>query len=72
MLFRSYIDGIANGLYTRSQICAEMGGDFFENVKQLAVEEDYIKKYGVTIATNVEMPLVEVTPEEETTTITNP
>ena len=69
---KAYIDGIANGLYTRSQICAEMGGDFFENVKQLAVEEDYIKKYGVTIATNVEMPLVEVTPEEETTTITNP
>jgi capsid protein len=62
---KAYIDGIANGLYTRSDICAQMGSDFFENVKQLAVEEEYIAKYGVTIATNVDVPIVPITPEEE-------
>jgi lambda family phage portal protein len=46
---KAYITGINNGLYTRSQIVAEMGGDFFENVQKLREEEDYIKKYGVHI-----------------------
>lgn len=63
---RAYIDGIANGIYTRSQICAETGGDFFDNIKQLALEEEYIAKYGVNIANNAEKPLVPLTDEEVT------
>ena len=47
---KAYIEGINNGLYTRTQICAEIGGDFFENIKQLAAEEAEIAKYGVNIA----------------------
>lgn len=46
---KAYIEGINNGLFTRTQVCAELGQDFFENVKQLAVEEAYIEKYGVNI-----------------------
>lgn len=46
---RGYIEGIKYGLYTRSQIVAEMGGDFMANVKQLALEESEIAKYGVQI-----------------------
>ena len=46
---KAYIEAIANGLFTRTQVCAELGQDFFENVKQLAVEEAYIEKYGVNV-----------------------
>jgi len=46
---RAYIEGINNGLFTRTQICAELGGDFMENIKQLALEEAEIEKYGVNI-----------------------
>jgi lambda family phage portal protein len=46
---KAYIEGINNGLFTRTQICAELGGDFMENIKQLALEEAEIEKYGVNI-----------------------
>ena len=46
---KAYIEGISNGLFTRTQVCAELGGDFYENIKQLAVEEEYIQKYGVNV-----------------------
>jgi lambda family phage portal protein len=46
---RGYIEGIRNGLYTRTQIVAEMGGDFAENIQKLAEEEEYIRKYKVSI-----------------------
>ena len=46
---KAYIEAINNGLFTRTQVCAELGQDFFENIKQLAVEEAYIEKYGVNI-----------------------
>lgn len=46
---RGYIEGIDNGLYTRSQIVAEMGGNFEENVKKLAEEKALLEQYGVTL-----------------------
>lgn len=47
---RAYVEAIHNGLATRTQVCAEMGGDFYENIKQLALEEAEIKKYGVNVS----------------------
>ena len=47
---KAYIEGINVGLFTRTQVCAELGGDFYENIKQLAVEEEYIQKYGVNVS----------------------
>jgi len=68
---KAYVEGIQNGLYTRSQICAEMGGDFLENVKQLALEEAEIKKYGVNI--NMGDPKqVDVANQEASGAITTP
>jgi lambda family phage portal protein len=46
---KGYIEGINNGLYTRTQVCAELGTDFISNIKQLAMEEAEIEKYGVNI-----------------------
>lgn len=68
---KAYVEGINNGLYTRSQICAEMGGDFFENIKQLAVEEEYIRKYGVNVSMG-DPKQQDVSIEEASGTITVP
>jgi capsid protein len=46
---KAYIEGINYGLFTRTQICAELGTDFVENIKQLAMEEAEIERYGVNI-----------------------
>jgi lambda family phage portal protein len=44
---RGYLLGIDRGLYTHSQIASELGGDFFENIKQLAKEQEELRKLGV-------------------------
>jgi len=59
---KSYVEGINNGLYTRTQICSEMGSDFFENVKQLAAEQEYMQKYNVVLGDQQEI-LVEQPPQ---------
>lgn len=61
---RGYIEGIDNGLYTRTQIVAEMGGNFEENVKKLAEEKALMEQYGVTLGPIPAQPQVPVTPAE--------
>ena len=68
---RAYVEAIQNGLATRTQVCAEMGGDFMENIKQLAIEEAEIKKYGVNV--NMGDPKqIEIANQEASGQITTP
>jgi lambda family phage portal protein len=41
------VEGINNGLTTRSQVIAEQGGDFEETVRRLKEEQDFINENGV-------------------------
>jgi lambda family phage portal protein len=68
---RAYVEAIHNGLATRTQVCAEMGGDFMENVKQLALEEAEIKKYGVNISMG-DPKQIEIANQEASGQITTP
>jgi lambda family phage portal protein len=68
---KAYVEAIHNGLATRTQVCAEMGGDFMENIKQIALEEAEIKKYGVNISMG-EPKQVDISNQEATGTIQTP
>jgi lambda family phage portal protein len=43
------IDAIDNGLTTRSKVVASKGGDFEENIIELAREAELIKQYGISL-----------------------
>ena len=64
---KGYLMGIDRGLYTHSQIAAELGGDFYENVTQLAAEQELLKKLGVTFgepsAMDMNNETVNISPE---------
>lgn len=44
-----YIMGLSHGLYTHEQICAEMGTDYEENIRQLAKEQKYAVENNVVL-----------------------
>jgi lambda family phage portal protein len=45
---KGYVMAIENGLTTRTQVVAEMGGDFNENLELLAQEREMAKAAGIT------------------------
>jgi capsid protein len=55
---------IKNGLTTYSALCAEQGGDFYENIDQLAEELEYARSKGVLIGVDAEKALMPPPPEK--------
>jgi lambda family phage portal protein len=46
---RAYVEGIAQGLYTREQIVAEMGGNWEENIRTIQKEQRFAAEHGVLL-----------------------
>lgn len=64
---KAYKEGLAMGLYTLSDIAAEMGSDWRENIVKLSAEKDFAKAHGVTIPDLTDTPtLAEQVNELET------
>lgn len=61
------IDGINNGLTTRSKVVASKGGDFEENIIELAREEMLLKQYGINLNASQSQPNAGGTPDETQT-----
>lgn len=69
---KAYAEGLQHGFYTHSQIAAEMGQNWQENIDVLAAEREYAKAKGVVLPSEVpppqtpEVPLPENAPQQET------
>lgn len=46
---RAYVEGISQGLFTREQIVAEMGGNWEENIKTIQKEQRFAAQHGVLL-----------------------
>ena len=50
---KAYLEGIAAGIYTYSQVVHEMGGEWKENMRTLAAEKEFAASLGIKLPTIV-------------------
>lgn len=60
-------EAIANCLTTRSKVVASKGGDFEENIIELAREQELLKEYGINLNASQTQPNAGGTPDETQT-----
>lgn len=58
---KAYNEGIRMGLYTFSDVAAEMGSDWRENIVKVAAELEFAKEHGVVIPEMTTAPVVPAT-----------
>lgn len=67
---KAYAEGISQGLMTRTQICAELGSNYADNIRTLAEEQNLAQEFGVQLD-NLPEPTVSDQIQSLTDVITN-